>query len=74
MKNHMKQEKLKVEVSNTTEEREHFHQDIELLFVLEGSLDVTVGEQVTHMKHEDSLIVNSNKKHSLKGSEDILLA
>ena len=74
MKNHMKQEKLKVEVSNTTEEREHFHQDIELLFVLEGSLDVTVGEQVTHMKQEDILIVNANKKHSLKGSEDILLA
>ena len=74
MKNHMKQEKLKVEVTNTTEEREHFHQDIELLFVLEGNLDVTVGEQDTHMKQEDILVINANKKHSFKASEDILLA
>lgn len=74
MKNHMKQEKLKVEVSNITEEREHFHQDIELLFVLEGNLDVTVGEQTVCMKQEDILVVNANKKHSFKASEDILLA
>ncbi len=74
MKNHTKQEKLKVEVSNVTEEREHFHQDIELLFVLEGNLDVKIGEQTTHMKQEDILVVNANKRHSFKASEDILLA
>jgi len=53
MERHFKQEKLKIEVLNIREEREHFHQDIELLFVLEGTLDVAMGEQTTHMQPED---------------------
>ena len=52
MERHFKQEKLKIEVLNIREEREHFHQDIELLFVLEGTLDVAMGEQTTHMQPE----------------------
>ena len=45
MERHFKQEKLKIEVLNIREEREHFHQDIELLFVLEGTLDVAMGDR-----------------------------
>lgn len=67
-----KKEKLKIEVSSVRAEREHFHQDVELLFVLEGALDVTVGEQVTHMKEEDILVINANKKHCLEGNEHVL--
>lgn len=74
MEDHLKKKKLRVEVLNVTEEREHFHQEIELLFVLEGSLDVTIGSNVTHMEAEDILVINANKKHSLRGSEDILFA
>lgn len=65
--------KIKIEVLNIREEREHFHQDIELLFVLEGTLDVAMGEQTTHMQPEDILVINANKRHCLKGSPDILL-
>ncbi len=74
MSAYTKKEKLKIEVLNTREEREHFHQDIELLFVLEGALEVRIGEQVISMKEEDLFVVNANKKHSLKGTEDILFA
>lgn len=74
MERHFKQEKLKIEVLNIREEREHFHQDIELLFVLEGTLDVAMGEQTTHMQPEDILVINANKRHCLKGSPDILFA
>ena len=74
MERHFKQEKLKIEVLNIREEREHFHQDIELLFVLEGTLDVAMGEQTTHMQPEDILVINANKRHCLKGSADILFA
>lgn len=73
MKNHMKQEKLKVEVLNTAEEREHFHQDIELLFVLEGNLTISIGDRTIQMQPEDIFVINANKKHSLKGSKDLLL-
>ena len=74
MSAYTKKEKLKIEVLNTQQEREHFHQDIELLFVLEGALEVRIGEQVISMKEEDLFVVNANKKHSLKGTEDILFA
>lgn len=70
---HFKQEKLKIEVLNIREEREHFHQDIELLFVLEGTLDVAMGEQTTHMQPEDILVINANKRHCLKGSRTFFL-
>lgn len=72
MDDNMRRDKMKISVLNTTDEQEHFHQDIELLYVLEGTLDVTAGEQITHMKPEDILVVNANKRHSLKGSRDIL--
>lgn len=69
-----RREKIKIEVVDKVEEREHFHQDIELLYILEGTMDVHVGEQVTHMQKEDILVVNANKKHFMNGSEDILYA
>lgn len=72
MDDNMRRDKMKISVLNNTEEPEHFHQDIELLYVLEGTLDVMAGEQITHMKPEDILVVNANKKHLLKGSKDIL--
>lgn len=72
MDDNIRKEKMKISVLNTTDEPEHFHQDIELLYVLEGTMDVTIGEQVTHMEPEDVLVVNANKRHQLKGSGDIL--
>lgn len=74
MRGHSKEEKLQVEVLNKTHENEQIHQDIELLFVLEGELDVTVGEQITHMNSEDILVINANKRHSINGSENVLYA
>ncbi len=74
MDEYSRKEKLRIDVLNTTEEREHFHQDIELLYVLEGKMDVTIGEQVTHMEREDILVINANKKHKISASQDILFA
>ena len=72
MEQDTRRDKLKLSVLNDVDELEHFHQDIELLYVLEGKLDVTIGEQTTHMKENDVFVVNANKKHMLSGSEDIL--
>lgn len=72
MENGSRREKVKITVRNRVEEREHFHQDIELIYVLEGSLDVFIGEQVTHMKAEDILVINANKSHYMKSQERIL--
>lgn len=75
MENNRYKEKVRLAIYNDTRESgEHFHQDIELLYVMEGTLDVTLGEQTIHMQSEDILVVNANKKHSVKGSDNILLA
>lgn len=63
---------LKLEVLDIESEAKHFHQDIELLYVLEGSMEVVIGDVVTQMGTEDVLIVNSNKNHCINGTEDIL--
>lgn len=72
MEQDTRREKLNVSVLNEVDEREHFHQDIELIYVLEGSLNVEIGKQTTKMKEEDVLVINANKKHLLSASDDIL--
>lgn len=74
MANDANKEKLKIRVLNATEEREHFHQDIELIYILEGSMDVLIADQTTHMQAEDILVINANKKHSFRASDNILFA
>lgn len=66
-------EKVRLSVYDATQDvSEHFHQDIEFLYVMEGKLDVTMEEKTIHMHPEDILVVNANKKHSVRGSENIL--
>lgn len=69
-----KREKVLVEVLSQREEKEHFHQDIELLYVLDGHLDVWMNGERTALDAEDVLIINANKPHYLKGTEGLLYA
>lgn len=72
MDGYARKEKLRIQILNRAEEDEHFHQDFELLYILEGNLTVKTGEKTTHMTEEDILVLNANKKHSLSGSDNIL--
>lgn len=74
MDGYARREKLRIEVLNTKEELEHFHQDIELIYILEGTMEVQIGEQKTFMNPEDILVMNANKKHCFKASSNILFA
>lgn len=74
MQGYRRKEKLKLEVKTTREEPEHFHQDIELLYVLEGNLTVEIGEKSICMEKEDVYVINANKAHRLRGSENVLFA
>lgn len=69
-----RRERVRIEVLNTIEEREHFHQDIELIYILEGEMKIFAGDQLTILRTEDILVINANKKHSISASEDILFA
>ncbi len=62
----------RIQVFYKAEGQEEVHQDIELLYLLVGSLEVSFGEQKTTLAPEDVLVINANQSHRLKGSEDVL--
>ena len=73
MSDYSRVNKVSLEIRNQVEEREHFHQDIELIYVLDGTMTVEVGDQKSELKAEDILVVNANKKHLLRSvDKDIL--
>lgn len=51
----------------------HFHQDIELIYVLEGEIILQVENEEFEMKVDDIVIVNANKKHSYYTNGEVLL-
>ena len=67
-----RKEKIRVTIQETGEEKEHFHQDIELLYVLEGTMAVTLGSLKSEMLAEDILLINAEKEHYIKASDDVL--
>ena len=67
-----RREKVLLEIAEAKEEKEHFHQDIELLYLLEGELEVYIDNQKIVMSEEDVLMINANKRHYLKSKGDVL--
>lgn len=61
-------------IMNKQKEETHFHQDVELIYVLEGEMELKVEGDTFYLKQDDVVVVNPNKKHSYKCSEDILMA
>ena len=51
----------------------HFHQSIEIFYVLEGSPEVIVQDKVYQAHPEDIIVINANKKHSYQSKEDVLI-
>lgn len=72
MDHYQRREKLLLDILDISEEKEHFHQDIELLYVLSGRLEIYMDDQKTVMSGEDVLIINANKRHYLKGGDGVL--
>lgn len=51
----------------------HFHQNIELFYVLEGHAQFRIADQEYAAGSDDIVVVNPNKRHSYQASEDILM-
>ena len=63
---------VKCQFSTKTEREMHFHQDIEILYVLDGSLEVEY-EDGTHFLNTDQFIlVNSNVRHAYHTEGELL--
>ena len=53
----------------------HFHQDLEIIYVLEGEVEVTVESEIYKLDKGDFMLVNANKRHSaFSHSEELLIA
>lgn len=42
----------------------HFHQDIEIVYVLDGTLEIEFEGSRTVLETDDFMVVNSNVRHS----------
>jgi len=75
MKANLSKEKIiTYNINVKRKEETHFHQDVELIYVLEGEMEIRVEGDIFQLKQDDIIVVNPNKKHSYKCSEDILMA
>ena len=73
--NMVKKDRFHFAINDMAMDEEHFHQDIELLYILEGVVDVNVEKKISHLKSDDIYIVNANRKHSFhtEGSNILML-
>lgn len=69
----LKKEKFQLLIQDDPREEESLHTEVELLFILEGNLDITVEQKTSHLKTEDIIVVNANKRHTLKVSGNQLI-
>ena len=60
-------------VVGTPSEEPNTHSEVEILYVMEGAVNVQIEQKSTFLKADDILVVNSNKKHTLKPVDNPLL-
>lgn len=52
----------------------HWHESLELLFVLSGEVEVVAGEGSRTLRSDDMLLINSNVIHELHSEECVMIA
>ena len=50
----------------------HYHQNIEIFYILRGKLDIKIDESMYHLNKGDIILINANKRHSVTGKENLL--
>ena len=60
------------ELLSSHNEDEHFHQQIELLYVLHGTAKICIDGESRRIGRDDILLINLNRRHSLMLREDAL--
>jgi hypothetical protein len=54
-------------------EEEHLHSELEIIYVLEGTVEVKIREKSYSLGKEDVIVVNSSMAHSVHGSKGSIL-
>lgn len=66
-------ERVRIEISDKSIEMEHFHQNVELCYVLQGRAAIQMGGEEVVLFEEGVYLINANKKHCIRLSEDGLI-
>lgn len=51
----------------------HIHEDIQLLYVIQGSMNITIEDKSFFLTQEDIIVINSNQRHYFNGSKSLFL-
>ena len=57
---------VKIIIHAIDEFQMHWHNEIELLLVLEGSISIRVGENIYYLEENDIILINSDELHSTR--------
>lgn len=67
----VKKEHFRLEILDEVKEGEHFHQNVELIYVLEGAMDVDIEGRVSRLKDGDVCVINANRKHAYRNTRGL---
>ena len=56
------------------EQKPHWHKELELIYVLEGSAEITIASNIYNLKDEDIILINRYDTHYIKGENVVLLS
>lgn len=64
----------RIEIVSGSSRPPHSHKDIEILYVLEGNVDIRISERVYSAEAQDIILINSGEEHSFQMSEKGLVS
>lgn len=64
---------MEFEITRDMTEGQHFHSELEVLFVIEGEVSVHMKETVFHLKNEDVIVFNSGILHEVKNDHQAIV-
>ena len=64
----------RIEIVSGSSRPPHSHKDIEILYVLEGNVDIRISEQEYSAEAQDIILINSDEEHSFRMSEKGLVS
>ncbi len=74
MENYYRKERILLEIFEGIGNDEHFHQDIELLYVIDGDIEIRFERQTCLMHKDDIFLINANTRHAVKPHDNALYA
>lgn len=64
---------MEIKITRGAKEATHFHAELELYFVIDGTAEICVASQCYVLEKEDMLLINSSISHSVLAGQDTII-